>query len=79
MGTMSDCLHLTVNLKNKNYLDVNSDTQRCPNKIFKTFLIEDFFHLLLVVHLELGIHLRKFSKKIRNDPNKMTQGFVEKT
>ncbi len=26
----------------KIYLYVNSTTQRCPNKIFKTFLIEDF-------------------------------------
>ncbi len=42
LGTISDCLHLKVNLKKKN---VNSTTQRCPNKIFKTFLIEDFFHL----------------------------------
>jgi hypothetical protein len=63
MGTISDCLHLNVNLKKKNDLDVNSASQSCPNKTFKTFLIEDFFHLLLVVHLELGIHLRKFSKK----------------
>ncbi len=42
LGTISDCLHLKVNLKKKN---VNSTTQRCPNNIFKTFLIEDFFHL----------------------------------
>jgi hypothetical protein len=32
-------------------------------KIIKTFLIEDFFHLPPVVHLELGIS-QEFSKKI---------------
>ncbi len=30
-------LHLKVNLKEKIYLYVNSTTQRCPNKIIKTF------------------------------------------
>jgi hypothetical protein len=49
---------LNVNLKAKIYIYVISTTQRCPNKIAKIFLIEDFFHLLLVsmtlvVHLEL--------------------------
>ncbi len=46
--------------KQNKYLYVNSATQRCPNKIIKTFLIEDFYHLPLVsttpmvkVHLEL--------------------------
>jgi hypothetical protein len=42
MGTISDCLHLFVNLKKKNYFYVDSTTQRCPNIIFKTFLIEYF-------------------------------------
>jgi hypothetical protein len=49
--TVSD---LKVNLKKKTYLCVDSTTQSCK-KIFKTFLIEDFFHLPLVVHLELRI------------------------
>jgi hypothetical protein len=45
-------------LEGNNYLYVNSTTQRCPNKIIKTFLIEDFLYLpqvstTLVVHLEL--------------------------
>ncbi len=45
----------------------NSATQRCPNKIFKTFLIADFFHLPLVsltpvVHLKLRILTRIFKK-----------------
>ncbi len=46
------------------YIYVNSSTQRCPNKIIKTFLIEDFFQLppvslTLVVCLELRISLQK--------------------
>jgi hypothetical protein len=58
---------LTVNLKKKFYPNVNSTTQRYPNKIIKTFLIEDFLHLppvltTLVVHLELRLS-PKFSKK----------------
>ncbi len=32
-----------MNLKAKIYLYVNSPIQRCPNKIIKIFLIEDFF------------------------------------
>jgi hypothetical protein len=63
IGTILDCLYLTVNLKEKIYLYVNSTTQRCPNKIIKTFLIEDIFYLLqvsmtLLVHLELRISPR---------------------
>ncbi len=58
MGTLSDCWHLKVNLKKKIiYMLTLCTTQRCPNKIIKTFLIEDFFHLLLMVHLELRISL----------------------
>jgi hypothetical protein len=57
MKTMSGCRHLQVNLKAKIYIYVNSTTQRCPKKIIKTFLLEDFFHLppvslTPVVHLE---------------------------
>jgi hypothetical protein len=33
----------TQNLKEKIYLYVNSTTERCPNKIIKTFLIEKIF------------------------------------
>ena len=29
----------------KMYLLVNSTSQRCPNEIIKTFMIEDFLHL----------------------------------
>jgi hypothetical protein len=32
-----------VNLKAKMHIYVNSTTQRCPNKIIKIFLLEDFF------------------------------------
>jgi hypothetical protein len=47
--------------------------KRCPNKIFKTFLFEDIFHLPLVsttpvVHLELQ-YLREIFEKICNSPN----------
>jgi hypothetical protein len=41
-GTISDCLHSELELEVKNYLYVNSTTQRCPNKIIKTFHIGDF-------------------------------------
>ncbi len=62
--------HLKVNLKAKIYIYVNSTTQRCPNKIIKIFLLEDFFHLppvslTPVVHLEPRISPRIF-EKIRN-------------
>ncbi len=60
---------LKVNLKEIIYLYVNSTTQRCPNKRIKTFLIVDFFHLLLstttVVHIELQISQRILRKKIK--------------
>ncbi len=57
-GTISDCLYLKMNLKN--YLYVNSTTQRCPN-----FSDWRFFHLpppstTPVVHLELRIDLQIF-------------------
>jgi hypothetical protein len=62
-----------VNLKEKNYPYVYSTTQRCK-KTIKTFLIEDFFHFLLVSttpvveQLELPISSQIF-KKICNCPN----------
>ncbi len=63
MGTTSDWLHLKMNLKIKNYLYVNFTTQRCPNKIFKTFLIKGFFHLPLEEKcLELRISKLIFEK-----------------
>ncbi len=40
-GTISDYSHLKWVVS----LYVNSTSQRCPDKIVKTFLIEDFFHL----------------------------------
>jgi hypothetical protein len=70
MGTISGCRYLKVNLKAKMYIYANSTTQRCPNKIIKILLLEDFFHLpsvslTPVVHLEPRISQRIF-KKIRN-------------
>jgi hypothetical protein len=58
-------LHHKVNLKLKIYPHVNPTTQRCSNKILKTSLIEDFFHLTpvlltLVVHHKRRISLRFF-------------------
>ncbi len=38
MRTISDCLHLKVNLNKIINLYVNSTTQRCANQIFKIFL-----------------------------------------
>ncbi len=73
MRTISGCSRLKVNLKAKIYIYVNSTTQRCPNKIIKIFLLEDFFHLppvslTPVVHLEPRISPRIF-KKILNGRN----------
>jgi hypothetical protein len=65
-----------VNLKAKMYIYANSTIQRCPNKIFKIFLIEDFFHLPPVVNLELRISPRIF-EKIRNGPNGILWGWGE--
>jgi len=67
MATISDCLHLKVNMKKKNYLYVNPYTQKCVEEIFIILLIEDFFLfatvlLIPVVHLELPIY-RVFSEK----------------
>jgi hypothetical protein len=58
-----------VNLKEKIFIYVNSTTQRCPNKIYKIVLLEDFFHLppvslTPVVYLEPRITPR--IEKIRN-------------
>jgi hypothetical protein len=67
MGTVSGCRYLKVNLKAKIYIYVNSTIQRCPNKIIKIFLNEDFFHLppvslTPVVNLKLRISPRIFEK-----------------
>jgi hypothetical protein len=70
MGTISGCRYLKVILKAKMFIYANSTTQRCPNKIIKIFLLEDFFHLppvslTPVVHLEPRISPRIF-ENIRN-------------
>jgi hypothetical protein len=79
MGLISGYRYLKVNLKAKMYICVNSTIQRCPNKIFKIFLIEDFSHLppvstTPVVNLELGISPRIF-EKFRNGPNGILWGW----
>ncbi len=81
MGTISDCWHLKVNLKKKIYLYVTSITHRCPNKIIKTFLIEEFYHLppvstTPVVHFELPISPRIF-EKIQNGLNRILRALGE--
>jgi hypothetical protein len=63
------------------YLDVNSTSQRCTNKIIKTFLIEDFLHLppvstIQVVQPELRISPRIF-EKILNATNGILRGLGE--
>ncbi len=61
-----------MNLKAKIYKYVNSTIQRCPNKIIKFFLIEDFFLFATGVGPASTLsceYLRVFSKKIRNGPN----------
>ncbi len=68
-----------MNLKAKMYICVNSTIQRCPNKIIKIFLIEDFSHLppvstTPVVNLELRISPRIFEKN-RNGPNGILWGW----
>jgi hypothetical protein len=81
MGLISGCRYLKENLKAKMYIYVNSTIQRCPNKVIKIFLIEDFFHLppvstTPVVTLELRISPRIF-EKIRNGPNGILWGWGE--
>jgi hypothetical protein len=67
------CRYLKVNLKAKMYICVTSTIQRCPNKIIKIFLTEDFFHLppvstTPVVNLGLRISpLQQNSKRSKWD------------
>ena len=70
-----------MNLKAKMFLLVNYTSQRCSNKIIKTFMIEDFLHLppvslTPVANLELRISPLIF-EKIRNDPNGILRGLGE--
>ncbi len=61
IGLISGCRYLKVNLNAKMYTCVNSTIQRCPNKIIKNFLIEDFSQLPPVSTLSCE-YLREFSK-----------------
>jgi hypothetical protein len=76
MGTISGCLDLKMNLKAKMFLYVNYASQRCPNKIIKTFMIQDFLHLPPVANLKLRISPRIF-EKIRNDPSGILRSLGE--
>ncbi len=81
MGTISGYRHLKVTLKAKIDIYVNSSAQRCPNKIIKIYLIEDFLYLppvspTPVVHFELRISPQMF-KKIQNGPNGIFRGLGE--
>jgi hypothetical protein len=81
MGLISGCKYLKVNLKAKIYLYANSTIQRCPKKIIKIFLIEDFFHLppvltTTVINLELQISRRIFEKS-QSGPNGILWGWWE--
>ncbi len=49
------------------YIYVNSTIQRCPNKIIKIFLIEDFCHFSFFLTLSWE-YLREFSKKFETVP-----------
>ncbi len=68
-------------LEGKNFIYVNSTTQRCPNKIIKIFQLEGFFHLppvslTPVTNLELRISPR-IIEKIRNGPNGIIRSLGE--
>jgi hypothetical protein len=81
MGLILGCRYLKVNLKAKMYICVNSTIPRCPTKIIKIVLIEDFSHLPLVSttpvdNLELRISPRIFEKN-RNGPNGILWGWGE--
>ncbi len=74
MGTISDCLHLKVNLKKKIHLYL---LPKGVKQIISIFLIKDFFQLPLVsvttlVHLEL-----RMFKKILKYPNGILRGLGE--
>jgi hypothetical protein len=72
MGTISGCSHLKLNLKAKIYIYVNSNTQRCPNKI-----VAPPVSATPVVHLELRISPRIF-EKIRTGSIGILRGLGEK-
>jgi hypothetical protein len=75
MGTFFRLLTPQRELEEKNWSYVNSSTQRCPNKLFKTFLTKDFCHLPLVSS-ELQISLRIF---LKNSNRSWENWFMKKT
>ncbi len=71
-GTISDCLHLKKNLKERIYLYVNSTTQRCSNKIIKFFWLKIFS----ICHLWTANISANFRKNLKR-PCWNTQGLGE--
>ncbi len=70
-----------VNLKKRNIFML-THYSKVSKQMFKTFLIDDFFHLspvsaTPVVHLELRISPWILEKKIWNDPNGILRGLGE--
>ncbi len=77
LGTISNCWHLKVILKEKMYLYDISTTQRCSKKIIKTFLIEDFFICHRCQrHRWCTLSCTNF-RKIWNGPNSILRGLGE--
>jgi hypothetical protein len=78
IGTILDCWHLKVNLKEKIYLYVNSTTQRCSQKIIKTFLIEEFFICHRCQrHQWCTLKSTQNFQKIQNGPNGILRDLEE--
>jgi hypothetical protein len=67
MGTISGNISMLTpysELEEKNYLNVHSTSQRCSNKIFKTLLIDDFYHFLPVSTTPVGTFELRISQEI---------------
>jgi hypothetical protein len=75
MGTISDCLHLKVNLKDKIYVYVNPKASKKIIKILRLFLFSTGVNDALL-HLELRISPRIF-EKILHGPNRILMGLGE--
>ncbi len=77
MGKISGCRHLKVNLRAKLYIHVNSSTQRCPNKLIKIFLIENFFICHRCQRHQWCTLNCKYLREFRNGPNGILRGLEE--
>ncbi len=85
MATISGCWDLKVNLKAKMNLSVNSTSQRCPNKIIKTFMIFPFAtNVNDTGGAPWAANISLIFEKIWNGPNGILRGlggnwFLKKT